>query len=66
MRQEPDIATHEDQGEPMEQVANWRAEDFDLDTTVMSCDFNLCMELEHFNPPILVDNTAMILDLDMW
>ena len=41
MRQEPDIATHEDQGEPMEQVANWRAEDFDLDTTVMSCDFNL-------------------------
>ena len=41
VRQEPDIATHEDQGEPMEQVANWRAEDFDLDTTVMSCDFNL-------------------------
>ena len=23
VRQKPDIATHEDQGEPMEQVANW-------------------------------------------
>ena len=25
-----------------------------------------CMELELFNPSILVANTAMILDLDMW